>query len=212
MKNTCYIIGAGDVLEKEIFLKDGDFLICADAGLKYKDIFKKEPDLIVGDFDSYGEIPSYENTVVAPCEKDETDMMLAFIKGHEKGYRNFVIYGALGGKRADHSVANLQLLHYIANKGCTAFLVSGKRIFTAIKNRKISFKSNAKGYISVFSLTDKSEGVDIKGLKYSLSNATLENCTPIGVSNEFLGNESFISVKEGVLLISWEGDIYDCSL
>lgn len=212
MNNVCYIIGAGDVTESEVILKKSDFLVFADAGLKYKNIFKKSPDLIVGDFDSYGEIPNYENVVVAPCEKDDTDMMLAFDKGYEKGYRNFAIYGALGGERADHSVANLQLLHYMANKNCNAFLLSGKRIFTAIKNSEIIFNSNAKGYISVFSLTDKSEGVNITGLKYPLSNATLENCTPIGVSNEFLEKKSSISVKNGVLLISWEGKVEDCLL
>ena len=212
MNKVCYIIGAGDVSEGEIALTPCDYLICADAGLKYKNIFKKEPDLIVGDFDSFGEIPNSGNIVVAPCEKDETDMMLAFQKGFQKGFRKFLIYGALGGERADHSVANLQLLHYIANKGCNAFLINGNRIFTAIKDGKISFGNNAKGYISVFSLTDKSEGVDIIGLKYSLSGATLENCTPVGVSNEFLDKKSSISVKNGVLLISWKGKIEDCSL
>ncbi len=212
MKKICYIAGAGDVCNEVFTLKDEDYLICADAGLKHKHIFNREPDLIVGDFDSLGEIPNSKNTIVAPCEKDETDMMLAFMKGYEKGYRNFIILGALGGSRMDHSVANIQLLHHICTKGSNAFLVYGKRIFTAIKNGKFSFPKAADGYISVFSLTDKSEGVTIKGLKYELSNAVIENSTAIGVSNEFMGKESCIEVKNGVLLISWEGDVTDCRI
>lgn len=50
-------------------------------------------------------------------------------------------------------------------------------------------------------MTDKSIGVDIKGLKYELENAELTNHFPVGVSNEFTGSKSSISVSDGTLLI-----------
>lgn len=210
MNGYCYIVGAGDVFEKNINVSQNDYIICADAGFKYKNIFKKEPDLIVGDFDSLGGVPKQNNVLTAPCEKDETDMMLAFLKGYEKGYRRFIILGALGGKRADHSIANIQLLHYISCKGADAFIVDRERIFTCIKDKRISFSKHANGYISVFSLSDKTE-VTIKNLKYELNKHTLYNSTPIGVSNEFKGSESYIEAKDGALLVSWEGKITDCT-
>ena len=40
-----------------------------------------------------------------------------------------------------------------------------------------------------------------RGLKYSLQDATVNMEFPIGISNEFIGQESMISVKEGMLLI-----------
>ena len=47
----------------------------------------------------------------------------------------------------------------------------------------------------------KSEGVYLQGLKYSLTDATLTSTFPIGTSNEFIGEKSRISVKNGTLMI-----------
>ena len=58
--------------------------------------------------------------------------------------------------------------------------------------------------ISVFSMTDVSTGIWEKGLKYTLDDAALKNDKALGVSNEFIGEESSISVQEGTLLVMWE--------
>jgi thiamine pyrophosphokinase len=46
--------------------------------------------------------------------------------------------------------------------------------------------------------------VTIEGLKYTLSDATLTNDRALGVSNEFSGAFSTVSVGRGTLLICWE--------
>ena len=66
------------------------------------------------------------------------------------------------------------------------------------------YVSKLKGYISVFSHSDKCEGITIEGLKYTLDNATLYSYMPIGVSNEFIGEESRITVEEGTLLVVYK--------
>ena len=50
-------------------------------------------------------------------------------------------------------------------------------------------------------MNEKAHGVTIRGLKYELENATLTNDVPIGISNEFIGVQSEITVEDGTLLI-----------
>ena len=57
------------------------------------------------------------------------------------------------------------------------------------------------GYVSVFAHSERVEGVWLKGLKYELQDAVLTNSYPLGVSNELIGKEASISVKNGTLLI-----------
>ena len=114
------------------------------------------------------------------------------------------ILGALGGQRNDHSVANIQLLHYITSKGARGTIYHGDEIFTAFSDGTLKLSAENEGYVSVFSLTNESRGVTIRNLKYTLEDATLYSYIPIGVSNEFLGNESCISVEEGTLLVVYK--------
>ena len=43
----------------------------------------------------------------------------------------------------------------------------------------------------------------IKGLKYSMEDGVLTSDRPLGLSNEFIGTESEIGVREGELVILW---------
>lgn len=201
---TCYIIGAGDVTDLGITAKKDDFIICADGGYKYKNLLGRECDLVVGDFDSFGKVPETDKKIVVPCQKDVTDMMLAVMTGYDRGYRNFVLFGALGGNRYDHSVANIQLLIYVASKGARGTIIHGNNVLTAFKNSSITLEDNLRGYISVFSLCDESRGVTIKNLAYTLDDASLRADMPMGVSNEFLGERAYIEVKDGMLLICYK--------
>ena len=55
--------------------------------------------------------------------------------------------------------------------------------------------------LSVFSLSDASTGVCLRGVKYELENAALDNRFPLGVSNEFDAPEAEIAVGQGILLV-----------
>ena len=55
--------------------------------------------------------------------------------------------------------------------------------------------------LSVLSLTDKSEGVTVSGVKYPLQNAVLTSDFPLGISNEWTAPQTFIEVKKGVLAV-----------
>lgn len=199
--NICYIIGAGDVCKPGISADKDDYVICADGGYEYRNMLGREADLVVGDFDSLGRIPETESKIVVPCEKDDTDMALAVNEGLKRGYRHFVLFGALGGSRIDHSIGNIQLLAYIASKGARGEIHHGNTVLVAFSNGEISFSPEHKDYVSVFSLTEESRGVTIENLKYPVEDFTMHYNLTRGLSNEFLGKESRISVKEGTLLV-----------
>ncbi len=203
---VCYIMGAGKYLGESFFPKPEDYVIAADGGLKYLQEIGINADLVVGDFDSLGCVPEHPNVIKHPAVKDDTDMLLAVKKGLCMGYDKFVLLGALGN-RIDHSIANIQIMVYLARRGARGYLVGGGFVSTAISNGSIRFSSDAKGIISVFSQSEMSLGVNISGLKYHLENATITNDMPIGISNEFTGRRALISVENGTLMILWNGGL-----
>lgn len=202
--HECYIIGAGDFFGLIQEPDDSDYLIAADAGYKYCREYNLIPDLVLGDFDSLGDMPEHPNVVQLPVEKDDTDTVYAIKLGVEKGYRSFYIYGGLGGARPDHSIANLQALVYLANRGCRGWLYSKDYVWTCIKNESIKIKGS--GNVAVFCPNGEARGVYLKGLAYELNDATVTSDFPIGVSNSLNEGEAEISVSDGCLLIMYSID------
>ena len=64
--------------------------------------------------------------ITFPIEKDYSDTHLALEEGFKQGYTNFDVYGALGGDRFSHSVANLQTLCAMKSKGVSVTLIGMK--------------------------------------------------------------------------------------
>ena len=199
----CWIFGSLQINETNLNIPSEDFVIAADSGLETLKAFGIKPDLIVGDFDSLGYKPEGENVVLHPIEKDDTDTLLSVKKGLEKGYRSFHILGCIGG-RLDHTFASIQTAAFIAENGGIAILYDGNNRITVIKNRRITFTKENKGIISVFAVSGEAEGVTEKGLHYELENTTLSPDFPLGVSNEFVGEDAYIEVKNGKLCIIWD--------
>ncbi|MCL2812818.1 MAG: thiamine diphosphokinase [Clostridia bacterium] len=196
----CYIFGAGDHAGGHIMPNAHDLVIAADGGYAHIQKHHLPIHMIIGDFDSLIDPPEDVPLLRLPKEKDDTDMAAAISHGLGAGYSMFCIYGGCGG-RIEHTLANIQLLACLAQQGARGFLFDGENVITAIHNSSITFPSNATGYISAFAHSEAAIGVWEKGLKYPLSDATLHNTHPLGVSNEFIGQASEISVREGTLIV-----------
>lgn len=198
--SVCFIVGAGDFNSLRTKPQKGDLVIAADGG--YNHLIKENiiPDIAIGDFDSLGTIPEGCEVIKLNPVKDVTDMHAAAEIGTEKGYTSFQLYGACGG-RFDHTFANIQLAASMAEKGFEVSIRDGDRTIAAVSNGELKIGKRDSGYISVFSHSDLSTGVSISGLRYSLDNAELRNSFPLGVSNEFIGKDTSISVKNGTLII-----------
>lgn len=206
---TCYIFGAAEGFPTSLCKTDGDIVIAADGGYTALAKLGVKPDIVLGDFDSLGYVPEFSGKIIKhPVKKDDTDTMLAVKTAIDLGFERIVIYGGTG-KRLDHTLANIQTLSFAAVRGCKAYLCGDGYTLTVVTDSVISFKSTAKGNVSVFSCVAKSQGVYEKGLLYNLENAELDFDFPLGVSNEFVGTESEISVKKGSIAVFWSGDLDD---
>ena len=199
----CLIFGALPVARLPFAVKNDDFVIAADKGLATAKVLGVQPDLIVGDFDSLGYAPNTENVVRLNVLKDDTDVGYAINLAFARGYRDFHVFGAVGGK-LDHTIANIQLAADLAAKGASCMFYGASERFAVIENGAIALPAKNAGRVSVFSLAPRSEGVSIRGLSYGCDDAAITDRFPIGVSNAFIGNEAEISVKDGRLLIVWE--------
>lgn len=205
MEKKCIICGSfGSAAQLAgLRVKEGDLLIAADGGY---DILTKagyKPNILVGDLDSIEKSPASDTEILKfDVRKDDSDTLLAIKYGMSKGYKNFTLYGVIGG-RLDHTIASLQALAYINSQNCYGE-IRGKEYITLLDSSSLRFSRTCKGTISVFSYSEKCTGVTIKGLDYCLDHAEIVNKFPIGLSNEFIGEEAEISVENGVLLIVCE--------
>lgn len=205
----CIIIGAGDLTVGHVNVSEDDLVIAVDGGINYCGVLEIEPDIILGDFDSVNEaqreailqmkeqVP--DRVMLLNPEKDDTDMLAAIRLGLKKGYDYFLIYGGTGG-RMEHTLANIQCLLFLKNQGAVGYLMDGNGMIFVMKNEEVKLRDNLEGYFSLFCLGKEAKGVYIKGMKYELEDYTMTNDFPIGVSNEFIGKEATVSVRDGELV------------
>ncbi len=201
----CCILAGGD-LHGTITIPEDALLICADAGYAHAKRLGLCPDVVLGDFDSLDEpLPEDCEVLTYPSEKDETDTMLAVYCGRDRGCTEFRIYGALGGSRLEHTVANLQMLHHMALQGLHGVLLDGETMVT-VQTAGTCRYPRSDGYFSLFSLTDRCTGLTVKGTKYPLEDALLENQFPLGVSNQIVEDAAEVTLESGVLLVIFGND------
>ena len=208
---TCIIVGAGELTVGEIPVKEWDFVIAADGGFAYCRRLGVEPDLILGDFDSLDEGNKRaveairqerpERVQVLPVMKDDTDMLAAMKEGLKRGFRSFDIYAAAQGRRLSHTIANIQCLNYLKENGASGRLIEAGETVFLLRDETVEFVKEQKGFLSLFSLGDRAEGVTIRNMKYLLDRATVTNAFPVGVSNEFIGEAGSVTVESGTLLV-----------
>ncbi len=196
------IFGGGIYGDEFPVILPEDFVIAADKGAEILINHGITPHITVGDFDSSSVVPE-ENVIKLPVEKDVTDTHAAVEIALEKGAQEIHIYGGMGG-RVDHTFANYSLLSALAEKGIRAYLFGEGYRITALFNGKITLSGKNGDTLSVFSWSEESKGVTLRGVKYPLGNSVLHKNFALGVSNSFSEEKAEISVKDGILLIMQE--------
>lgn len=188
--------------------KSEDLVIAADSGYKNSKLCGVKPNILIGDFDSLGDIPSdIDEVLQMPPEKDLTDTQLAVEVAIERGADEIVIISGTDG-RLDHTLSNLAILEGLWNRNIRCVLTSGQNRVRYIKNSgHILLREKNFKYFSVIACDSVVKGVSIKGAKYPLNNLKLTKTLQYAVSNEIDGNCSLITVKRGGVYIIESRDI-----
>ena len=199
----CVIVGGADIHNygflREVLCAD-DYVVFCDSGLKHLDGLQVKPGLIVGDFDSHENPHLDVETIVLPCEKDDTDTVFAVKEAIKRGFDDFLLVGVVGA-RLDHTLANVSLLLYLDSLGKKGQIIDDYSEMEIVSDAPVSIPERYP-FFSLLNITGCAKGITVTGAKYPLQDAEITCEYQYGVSNEVLAGETAtVSVKEGKLLL-----------
>ncbi|MBN2500527.1 MAG: thiamine diphosphokinase [Anaerolineales bacterium] len=185
-------------------LQAGDLIIAADGGGRHCLALGIEPAVVIGDFDSLtGEELEHFKTQGAeiiphPKRKNETDLELALLYAAERGAKETLVLGALGG-RLDMTLSNFLLTaHDQLRQQKISFLAGKQRVYPVYY--QVWIEGQAGDVVSLIPIGGDVEGVTTKGLEYPLKDETLHFGATRGISNVLLGNAATVTIQSGLLL------------
>ncbi len=200
----CVIIGGADINNYDAirsYLKNDDFNIFCDCGLKHLKALKINADLIVGDFDSHKKPETSTETIVLPREKDDTDTFFAIKEAIRRNFDDFILIGVIGN-RLDHTLVNVSILNYLDSIGKSGKIVDDYSEMEIINCRDSATVDDCFPYFSLINMFGISEGVTIKNAKFPLENAVITPEFQYATSNEVIkGKKAEITVRTGKLLL-----------
>ncbi|UDF31485.1 UNVERIFIED_ORG: thiamine diphosphokinase [Roseateles sp. XES5] len=173
----------------------GARVVAADGGMRHAAGLGLTPELWVGDFDStpadlVAAWPDIERQPY-PVAKNETDGAIAVSVAIERGARNILLAGALGGERSDHAL--MHLLHAVSleEEGFAIKLTSGEEEAWPLLPGVREIDLPKDSLFSVLGLTPLS-GLFIENVRYPLADFSL----PFGSSR------TISNVAEGPIRLS----------
>lgn len=199
----CVVVGGADINNYEYIrdcLCEDDYIVFCDSGLKHMDSLRVKPNLIVGDFDSYDNPNLDVETIVLPCEKDDTDTVFAVKEALKRGFNEFLIFGVIGA-RLDHTLGNVSILLYLDSIGKRGVIIDDYSEIEVVSD-KPAYIEDSYAFFSLLNITGVAKGVTIRNAKYPLENAEITCEYQYAVSNEVIGGSvSEVTVKNGKLLL-----------
>ena len=180
-----------------------DFSIAADRGLEAFDAAGRDPDFLLGDMDSVAPavLQKYEARLPMMrlnCQKDDTDGEAALEAAIERGAKEIVFLGALGG-RLDHALANLMLLVRAHQRGAYARIYDEQVSIERVEGN--CMLRDAQGHTVSPLPLGSAQGVTIEGFFYPLVDGTLTNAQTLGISNVVTESPANVTVQSGDLLL-----------
>ena len=199
----CVVVGGVDINNYEYIktrITENDYVVFCDSGLKHMKELGVTPSLIVGDFDSYNNPNLDVETIVLPCEKDDTDTVFAVKETINRGYDEFLLIGVIGA-RLDHTLGNVSILLYLESLSKKGVIIDDYSEMEIV-SKEPAFIDDSYAFFSLLNITGIAKGVTIRNAKYPLDKAEITCEYQYAVSNEVLsGKTAEVSVQNGKLLL-----------
>ncbi|MEE1024257.1 MAG: thiamine diphosphokinase, partial [Acutalibacteraceae bacterium] len=170
----CVIVGGADINNYEYIkscLRNDDFIVFCDSGLKHLESLRVNPGLIVGDFDSHDNPHLGVETIVLPCEKDDTDTVFAVKEAIKRGFDDFLLIGIVGA-RLDHTLGNVSSLLYLDSLGKKGYIIDDYSEMEIVSN-KPAYIENSFLFFSLLNISGTAKRVTIKNAKYPLNDGEI---------------------------------------
>jgi thiamine pyrophosphokinase len=204
--DTVVVVTGGDpvALEHLAIVPAGALVIAADSGIEHAHALGLTVDVALGDFDSVA--PDALQRAVDggavverhPEAKDATDLELALDAALLRGAERILVLGGHGG-RLDHLLANAAVLASDRFVDVEVVAQMGEAVVTVIR-RAATLAGTPGDLVSLLAVGGAATGVTTDGLRYPLTDDTLEPGSTRGVSNVLLGSSAAVRLAAGVLL------------
>ena len=182
--------------------EDSDFVIAVDGGMNALIQAGIQPDLLVGDFDSFDPTTSGSIYCKVICEEDQDSTDLEKALRHiprDEVPAEIVLLGATGG-RSDHFLTNLLVASILPEENKVALDATDEIIQRATPACSVSLIGMSGKIVSLLPLSS-CEGVATKGLRWELADAAMGPGVQLGQSNEAVSEKVFISLRAGNLFV-----------
>jgi thiamine pyrophosphokinase len=203
------IIIANGNLKNPAFYRDliqnDDFIICVNGGSSHALAIGVRPDLLIGDLDSLPDqdrkniMNANPELIEYPTEKDKSDLEIALNYALEMNPARIIIFGALGGKRADHAFINPPLLALALRKNIPAIMIDEIHEIS-LHDKSFIVDGKCGDILSLFALSEAVRSIRTEGLKYPLNNEEFFFPSTRGLSNELTGSRASVNFSSGLLL------------
>lgn len=207
------IVADGDIPGRDAVVRllrntEPNLIIAADGGALKATALGYAPHVVVGDADSLPG-PSAEElrlagaeVLVHPAAKDESDTELAVREAVARGATALLVVGAFGGRRLEHTIANLLLLCLPELGGVDVRLVDGASVVRLLAGgMSITIDGTDGDYVSLLPIAADVEGVTTDGLAFPLVDEPLHQGPARGLSNVMVGARASVSLRSGKLLV-----------
>ena len=209
----CVIVGGAGISNYEYIrsaLREDDYVVFCDSGLKHMEKLGAAPSLIIGDWDSHADPHLDVETITLPVAKDDTDTVYAMREGMKRGFKKFLLIGS-AGERLDHTLVNVYILTTLENRGLHGMIVDDYSEMELISSWTDEEGNCHPGeasvedrytFFSLVALEGEARGVTIKNAKFGLEGAAIGPDYQYATSNEVIpGKTAEITVEDGRLLL-----------